>query len=159
MAAGFTSLWKRASRTCVKNPRPRAFPTAESLERRYALDAVPFAQIVSPTSNPLIGEEVNYTVRFDNTAVAQSDIGYSPFVDIVMPKTGDAATQTGQKTVDNGISFKPGTAKYNGLSLTTDVVFFDANGDATHPFANPGFVRRLIRVHSQFSCFYFEAPF
>ena len=135
MSAGFTSLWKRASRTCVKNPRPRVFPTAESLERRYALDAVPFAQIVSPTSNPLIGEEVNYTVRFDNTAVAQSDIGYSPFVDIVMPKTGDAATQTGQKTVDNGISFKPGTAKYNGLSLTTDVVVFDANGDATHPFA------------------------
>ena len=87
MSAGFTSLWKRASRTCVKNPRPRVFPTAESLERRYALDAVPFAQIVSPTSNPLIGEEVNYTVRFDNTAVAQSDIGYSPFVDIVMPKT------------------------------------------------------------------------
>ncbi len=135
MSAGFTSLWKRASRTYVKNPRPRVFPTAESLERRYALDAVPFAQIVSPTSNPLIGEEVNYTVRFDNTAVAQSDIGYSPFVDIVMPKTGDAATQTGQKTVDNGISFKPGTAKYNGLSLTTDVVVFDANGDATHPFA------------------------
>ena len=51
-----------------------------------------------------------------------------------MPATGDASTQTGQKTV-NGISFKPGTAKYNGISLTTDVFVFDANGDATHPFA------------------------
>ena len=96
---------------------------------------MPFAQIVSPTSNPLIGEEVNYTVRFDNTAVAPGDIGYSPFIDIVMPRTGDASTQVGQKTVNNGISFKPGTAKYGPLSLTTDVVDFDAHGDATHPFA------------------------
>ena len=37
--------------------------------------------------------------------------------------------------MNNGISFKPGTAKYGPLSLTTNVVDFDANGDATHPFA------------------------
>ena len=140
MRTALKNIFHRATRhsSSARTPttaRRRPSPNVESLEPRYALDAVPFAQIVSPTSNPLIGEEVNYTVRFDNTAVAPGDIGYSPFIDIVMPRTGDASTQVGQKTVNNGISFKPGTAKYGPLSLTTDVVDFDAHGDATHPFA------------------------
>jgi len=140
MRTALKNIFHRATRHSLPartplSARRRPSPNVESLEPRYALDAVPFATIVSPTSNPLIGEEVNYTVRFDNTAVAPGDIGYSPFIDIVMPKTGDASTQVSQKTVDNGISFKPGTAKYGALSLTTDVVVFDANGDATHPFA------------------------
>ena len=140
MRTALKNIFHRATRHSLSartppSARRRPSPNVESLEPRYALDAVPFAQIVSPTSNPLIGEEVNYTVRFDNTAVAPGDIGYSPFIDIVMPRTGDASTQVGQKTVNNGISFKPGTAKYGPLSLTTDVVDFDAHGDATHPFA------------------------
>ena len=149
MRTALKNIFHRATRhsSSARTPttaRRRPSPNVESLEPRYALDAVPFAQIVSPTSNPLIGEEVNYTVRFDNTAVAPGDIGYSPFIDIVMPRTGDASTQVGQKTVNNGISFKPGTAKYGPLSLTTDVVDFDAHGDATHPFAKDALGQPLV---------------
>ena len=90
MRTALKNIFHRATRhsSSARTPttaRRRPSPNVESLEPRYALDAVPFAQIVSPTSNPLIGEEVNYTVRFDNTAVAPGDIGYSPFIDIVMP--------------------------------------------------------------------------
>ncbi|NBU41152.1 MAG: DUF11 domain-containing protein, partial [Planctomycetia bacterium] len=81
----------------------------------------------------LIGQEIPLTVTFDNTATNPSDIGYGPFVDIVMPVTGDAPPLP-----NDGISFKPGSASYNGLALTPTVLTFNAQGKATHPFAkNP----------------------
>jgi uncharacterized repeat protein (TIGR01451 family) len=105
---------------------------AEWLERRLALAAIPTAT-VSGGSGVLIGQEIPLTVTFDNTATVASDIGYGPFVNIVMPKTGDAPP-----TPEDGISFKPGSASYNGLALTPTVLTFDAQGKATHPFAkNP----------------------
>jgi len=105
---------------------------AEWLERRLALAAIPTA-VVSGGTGALIGQEIPLTVTFDNTATAASDIGYGPFVDIVMPATGDAPPAP-----NDGISFKPGSATYNGLSLATTVLTFDAAGKATHPFAkNP----------------------
>ena len=106
---------------------------AEQLERRLALAAIPTATINGPDLSALIGQEIPLTVTFDNTATNPADIGYSPFVDIVMPATGDSPP-----TPFDGISFKPGSAKYNGLSLATTVLTFDAQGQATHPFAkNP----------------------
>ena len=100
------------------------------LERRYALAATPTATVAGPVLSGLIGQDIPLTVTFDNTG---SDIGYSPFVDIVMPATGDAPP-----TPNDGISFKPGSASYNGLSLITTVLTFNAAGKATHPFAkNP----------------------
>jgi len=105
---------------------------AEQLERRFALAAIPTATVTGG-SGTLIGQEIPLTVTFDNTATLASDIGYGPFVDIVMPTTGDAPP-----TPNDGISFKPSSASYNGLSLTTTVLTFDAAGKATHPFAkNP----------------------
>ena len=106
---------------------------AERLERRLALAAIPSATINGPDLSALIGQEIPLTVTFDNTATAPSDIGYGPFVDIVMPATGDAPPLP-----NDGISFKPNSATYNGLSLATTVLTFDAQGQATHPFAkNP----------------------
>jgi large repetitive protein len=100
------------------------------LERRYALAATPTATVAGPVLSGLIGQDIPLTVTFDNTG---TDIGYSPFVDIVMPATGDAPP-----TPNDGISFKPGSASYNGLSLVTTVLTFNAAGEATHPFAkNP----------------------
>jgi len=104
----------------------------DRLEDRLALAAIPTAT-VNGGAGILIGQEVPLTVTFDNTATLASDIGYGPFVDIVMPTTGDAPP-----TPNDGISFKPSSASYNGLSLTTTVLTFDAAGKATHPFAkNP----------------------
>ncbi len=105
---------------------------AEVLERKLALAAIPMATVTGG-STALIGQEIPLTVTFDNTATLASDIGYGPFVDIVMPATGDAPP-----TPNDGISFKPGSATYNGLSLTPTVLTFNAQGKATHPFAkNP----------------------
>ena len=106
---------------------------AERLESRLALAAIPTATINGPDLSALIGQEIPLTVTFDNTATAPSDIGYGPFVDIVMPATGDAPPAP-----NDGISFKPNSATYNGLSLPTTVLTFNAQGQATHPFAkNP----------------------
>ncbi|MFM7135953.1 MAG: hypothetical protein ACKO1M_02625 [Planctomycetota bacterium] len=106
---------------------------AERLERRFALAAIPTATINGPDLSALIGQEIPLTVTFDNTATNPADIGYSPFVDIVMPATGDAPP-----TPNDGISFKTNSATYNGLSLPTTVLTFNAQGKATHPFAkNP----------------------
>ncbi|MEI8228546.1 MAG: isopeptide-forming domain-containing fimbrial protein, partial [Planctomycetota bacterium] len=104
----------------------------EQLERRFALAAIPTATVTGG-SGTLIGQEIPLTVTFDNTSTNPSDFGYGPFVDIVMPATGDAPP-----TPNNGISFKPSSASYNNLSLVTTVLTFDAAGKATHPFAkNP----------------------
>lgn len=92
--------------------------------------ATPTATVAGPALSGLIGQDIPLTVTFDNTG---TDIGYSPFVDIVMPVTGDAPP-----TPNDGISFKPGSATYNGLSLVTTVLTFNTAGKATHPFAkNP----------------------
>ena len=140
---GVGSLSRAAGRTAV--PRRarsgggrRADLRFDQLEPRLALAAVPSATVTGPIVDnrplaPLIGTEVPLTVSFDNTATNPADIGYAPFVDIVMPAMGDAPPAPA-----DGISFKPGSATYEGLSLQTTVLTFDAAGKATHPFArNP----------------------
>ena len=121
---GAARVPRRPSRGSQSRSRQLA---AELLERRYALAATPTATVAGPVLSSLIGQDIPLTVSFDNTG---TDIGYSPFVDIVMPATGDAPP-----TPNDGISFKPGSASYNGLSLVTKVLTFDTAGKATHPFA------------------------
>lgn len=95
--------------------------------------AIPLATVNGPAIAGLIGQDIPLTVTFDNAATNPADIGYSPFVDIVMPATGDAPPAP-----NDGISFKPGSATYNSLPLSTTVLTFSAQGTATHPFAkNP----------------------
>jgi len=110
----------------------------DALERRLALAAIPTAT-VSGGGSSLIGQEIPLTVTFDNTSSNPGDIGYSPYVDIVMPATGNAPPSP-----YNGISFKPGSATYNGLALPTTVVTFDAAGKATHPFAKDNAGKPLV---------------
>ena len=129
------SRFPRRSRPLPRQARPsgRRSLTPEQLEHRFALAAIPSATINGPALAGLIGQEIPLTVTFDNAATNPSDIGYGPYVDIVMPLTGDAPP-----TPNDGISFKPNTATYNGLALDTTVLTFNAQGKATHPFAkNP----------------------
>ena len=122
----------RRRNATVRDPHRQRLDS-EALERRFALAAIPTATVNGPSVAGLIGQEIPLTVTFDNTATNPADIGYSPFVDIVMPATGDAPPAP-----NDGISFKPGSATYNGLSLNTTVLTFNAAGTATHPFAkNP----------------------
>ena len=56
-----------------------------------------------------------------------------------MPATGDAPPLP-----ENGISFSSGSATYNGMNLQTTVITFDANGEATHPFAKDSAGQPLV---------------
>ncbi|MDA7885309.1 DUF11 domain-containing protein [Pirellulales bacterium] len=118
------------SRTLALSKRQRPL-FAEQLEARRLLAADATVNLIG-ASQSLLGEDVNFVVTFDNTSTDPTDnIGYSPFVDIVMPLTGDAPPLP-----NNGISFPSGSiASYNGLNLSTTEVIFDANGEAIHPFA------------------------
>jgi len=135
MVSAVFGRFSRRGRSTGKTGRARSARRleAELLERKLALAAIPTATVNGPAVAGLIGQEIPLTVTFDNTATNPADIGYSPFVDIVMPATGDAPPAP-----NDGISFKPNSATYNGLSLATTVLTFDAQGKATHPFAkNP----------------------
>ncbi len=98
---------------------------AEFLERRLALAATPTATVTAP--DVFIGSEIPVTVSFDNTG---TDIGYGPFVDVIMPVGGDAPPPP-----SNGISFKPGTASFQGIPLTPTALTFGPSGQVAHPFA------------------------
>ena len=77
------------SRTPALSKRQRPL-FAEQLEARRLLAADATVNLTG-ASQSLLGEDVNFVVTFDNTSTDPTDnIGYSPFVDIVMPLTGDA---------------------------------------------------------------------
>ena len=100
---------------------------AEQLEARRLLAADASVNITG-ASQSLLGEEVNFVVTFDNASTDLTDnVGYSPFVDIVMPATGDAPPLP-----DTYLIFKR-RAMYNGMNLKTTVITFDANGEVIHP--------------------------
>lgn len=94
----------------------------EWLEPRELLAAQPTA-ILSVPPRPMLGESMTFRVGFDNTSA--TDVGYGPFLDVVLPATG--------KDGDDGITFQ--SASYLGTSLGATVLTFDASGTVAHPFA------------------------
>jgi len=142
MHAALKNIFHRATRHSSSARTPpiarRRQLFAEQLEARRLLAADASVNIHS-TSQRLLGEEVNFVVTFDNASQdPTNNVGYSPFVDIIMPATGDAPPAP-----DNGISFSQG-ASYNGMNLTTTVIPFDASGEATHPFAKDSAGKPLV---------------
>ena len=142
MHAALKNIFHRATRHSSSARTPsiarRRQLFAEQLEARRLLAADASVNITG-ASQSLLGEEVNFVVTFDNASTDLTDnVGYSPFVDIVMPATGDAPPLP-----DNGISFSQG-ATYNGMNLKTTVITFDANGEAIHPFAKDAAGKPLV---------------
>ena len=113
-------MLRRMSRRCR-----RLF--VESLEQRSLLAGIPSATLVNVPADPLIGENVSFTVRFDNTSPA--DTGYGPFVDLFLPATG---TDGAGAEVDDGFTFT--SATYLGTAVQSTVVTLTAAG-VPHPFA------------------------
>ena len=143
MRTALKNIFHRATRHSLSARTPpiarRRQLCAEQLEARRLLAADASVNITG-ASQSLLGEEVNFVVTFDNASNDPTDnVGYSPFVDIVMPATGDAPPLP-----ENGISFSSGSATYNGMNLQTTVITFDANGEATHPFAKDSAGQPLV---------------
>ena len=163
------SLLNRRSKTPFSRTAPRRTPSdrlsrrreqliLEALEQRRVLDAVPMVVFASdpPASaqdtsfllletDPLIGEQNAFTLRFDNAS--GSDTGYGPYVDLYLPATGADGLGDGSTPGDehDGISFV--TASYLGQTLTSHVITLtDDPAGVAHPFAkdasgNPRIIR------------------
>ncbi|WP_280283067.1 VCBS domain-containing protein [Pseudomonas sp. BN415] len=75
----------------------------------------------------LLGDTFTFDVTFTNIT---TDTGYAPFLDLFFPATGKDGAGA---EIDDGITFV--SATYLGQTLTTHVLTFDANGQASHPLA------------------------
>ncbi|MDH4566989.1 DUF4347 domain-containing protein [Pseudomonas sp. BN414] len=82
---------------------------------------------LSGGADVLLGNTFNFDVTFTNIT---TDTGYAPFIDLFFPATGKDGAGA---EIDDGITFV--TASYLGQNLTTHVLTFDANGQASHPLA------------------------
>ncbi|NOK83600.1 MAG: hypothetical protein GFH27_549305n176 [Chloroflexi bacterium AL-W] len=91
--------------------------------------ADPVASLNVPTEQ-FIGEPLSFTVSFDNADPDSADVGYGPYVDLILPAAGvDGAGAA----VDDGISFID--ANYLGAPLVpiSPSPFICAGGTFTHP--------------------------
>ncbi|MBR0649618.1 isopeptide-forming domain-containing fimbrial protein [Roseomonas terrae] len=106
------------------------------LEERVLLAAQPVTTISSDPT-PLVGEQAHLTVTFQNQPDGSggSDVGYAPYVDLVLPQNGADGAGVGSTSPNenDGVTFVGAT--YLGQSVQSTVLEFDANGQATHPFA------------------------
>lgn len=133
-----TDLTARAART---SPSPLA--AAEILEDRILLAAQPVVSVVAAdghaaadggTEQVNIGDTTQVTLRFDNAAPAASnDVGYSPYIDLILPTNGADGAGVGNSPQNDGITFQGAT--YLGANLQAVQIEFDVNGQAVHPFA------------------------
>ena len=120
-----------------RTPAERERLILEALEQRRVLAAVPTVAFANAVADPFIGEQANFTLRFDNVGTAESDVGYAPYVDLFMPVTGKDGVAPGtpapQNTYD-GIDLV--SATYLGTALkTTPITLTSAATGVPHPFA------------------------
>lgn len=85
-------------------------------------DAAPTVSLGGAGQDVLLGDQFSFTVTFSNTSAQD---GYAPFINLFLPATG--------KDGDDGVRFV--SATYLGQTLASQVVTFDANGQAVHPLA------------------------
>jgi fimbrial isopeptide formation D2 family protein/uncharacterized repeat protein (TIGR01451 family) len=121
----------------------------EALEQRRVLAAVPTVAFANAAADPFIGDQANFTLRFDNAGTASTDVGYAPYVDLFMPVTGKDGVAPGAPAPGNtydGIDFV--SATYLGRPLRSTAVELTASPTGVpHPFAkdasgNP----RMLRI-------------
>jgi hypothetical protein len=107
----------------------RARPAVERLEsRRLLATADPVVTLSNLSARALIGTQLDFTVGFKNGSPTQA--GYAPYVDLILPATGDAGPSP---ALPDGVSFV--SATYLGQPVTSTVLTFNASGHATHPYA------------------------
>ncbi|MFM8435706.1 MAG: hypothetical protein ACKOBP_10275, partial [Planctomycetia bacterium] len=132
------SLAQRRRSSSLDNLRERRTDrlVLEALEQRRVLAAVPTVAFANATADPFIGEQANFTLRFDNAGTASTDVGYAPYVDLFMPVTGKdgVAPGTSPATEYDGVDFV--SATYLGRPLKSTAVELNASATGVpHPFA------------------------
>ena len=101
-----------------------------------SLVAQPLPDIQVPASPiALLGEDVEVQLRFSNVSATSADVGFGPFVDLVIPVNGvDGAAGT---QLADGLSFL--SASYLGLPVSKVESTFPGDGGGTgcvdHPLA------------------------
>lgn len=114
----------------------RTEPAFELLEDRLLFAAQPVVA-VSGGGDVLIGETTHVTVTFDNVpdAAAGSNVGFAPYVDLILPTTGNDGSGPGvtPPEANDGLTFEGATLL--GQAVQSTEVEFDASGNAIHPFA------------------------
>ncbi|MEM8732606.1 MAG: hypothetical protein AAGG44_00185, partial [Planctomycetota bacterium] len=99
----------------------------EVLDKRELLAAdaaVAFETIDDPT---LIGERVKAEVSFSNPSGDGSQVGFGPYVDLVVPAAGVDG--------DDGLTYVSGSAELLDSGLEETILEFDSDGRVQHPFA------------------------
>jgi len=130
--------------------------------------AAPLLAVTPSVSVPaslegMIGENLTFTISFDNTGTG-AETGYGPIIDLYLPTTG--ADGAGAAT-DDGITFV--SATYLGVTLNTVQSTFGAGGTVNHPWAvvyptgNPVVVSgtpgdRLVSIELPFGSFTPDQP-
>lgn len=130
-------------------PRRRlAEPAFVRLEDRILLAAQPVVDVQDQSVQ--LGSQATVTVVFDNQPDGSpgGDVGYAPYVDLVLPQNGADGGAPGNAPVNDGVSFV--SATYLGAAVDATVVEFDNAGQAVHPFARDAAGNPLIVRASDF---------
>jgi len=90
-------------------------------------NAGPTVSLSGANIDALLGGQLSFTATFTNNS---SQVGFSPFIDLILPATGKDGAGAG---IDDGITFV--SATYLGQTVRAYTVTFDAAGNATHPLA------------------------
>ncbi|MBL4590027.1 MAG: DUF4347 domain-containing protein, partial [Alphaproteobacteria bacterium] len=111
----------------------------ELLQANYAhvLVSQPDAALVAPSDDPLIGEQVTFTITFDNLDAV--DTGFAPYVNLFMPFLGADGTNAGDA---DGLSFVSATLLGQAVDTQT-ITLVDIDGGTAgiqfdHPLAVDG---------------------
>ncbi len=99
-----------------------------SLPAIAAAQPVPTSTFVNVPTAPFVGENVTFTLQFDNTHASLP--GYGPYIDLILPATG--ADGAGAAT-DDGITFL--NATYLGVPVTAQTFTFPWAARFRHPYA------------------------
>src|SRR5262245_32086340 len=93
------ALWRMSHQQFSRVRIALAVPVAEASLPIAPAAHVPSSTFVNVPTDPFVGENVSFTLRFDNTHA--SLVGYGPYIDLILPATGaDGAGAS----VDDGIT-------------------------------------------------------
>ncbi|MFC7477028.1 SdrD B-like domain-containing protein [Dankookia sp. GCM10030260] len=80
-----------------------------------------------------LGDSTTLTLRFDNIPTDPTEVGYAPYIDVILPRNGTDGSGTGNAPANDGLTFLQAT--HLGVAVESTLVEFDAAGLALHPFA------------------------